>query len=137
MAHNRYAVLVIAPQGPDRSQLINKLALWPDYDPVALSGDSSRVLKLVSNRAPALVSIESTVPSAWPILRLIKYAWPEIFCIVLASNIWQKVYAQEIGCDLAVSAMTLSDPKLHSIIQRKTVAAKRPEKQSNLENSLN
>ena len=76
MAHNRYGVLVIAPQGSDRSQLINKLALWPHYDPVALSGDSSRVLKLVSNPAPALVIIKSTVPSAWSILRLIKNAWP-------------------------------------------------------------
>ncbi len=137
MALNQYTVLVIAPKGSDRSQLINKLALWPHYDPVALSGDSSQVLKLVSNRMPALVIIESTVPSAWPILRLIKTAWPEIVCIVLARNIWQKAYAQEIGCDMAFSAITLSDPHLLSIIQRISVAAKQLEKQSSLENSLN
>jgi len=130
MAHNRKTILVLAPQGSHRSHLLRTLTQRSDYDPVASGSGAGQVLKLIDSRRPSLVIIDSTISSPWPILRLIKTAWPEIPCIFLAKNIWQKIYAQEIGCDIAVSAMRLTDPLLLAIIHERLEADNHLVKQS-------
>lgn len=111
-------IAIIASPGSESDHLLGELNQLPGYAASEISGDSSHVIRSISNQVPNLVIIESSYPAVWPLLRQLNAAWPEIVTIILAKNIWQKIHAQDIGCSVAVSAMPLSDPHLLSIIQR-------------------
>lgn len=101
MKNSGESTLIVARPGRLREALSALLATIPGLGIVGQADDSSSALKMVTERHPTLVLLDSSLPDdeVKAVVRQIKAHWPQIRCIVLAGNAEQQQIAKRAGVD--------------------------------------
>jgi DNA-binding NarL/FixJ family response regulator len=95
------STLIVARPGRLRDALSALLTTIPGLRIVGQADDGPSVLRMVAERHPTLVLLDSTLPDdeVKAVVRQIKAHWPQIRCIVLAGNPEQQQIVRNAGAD--------------------------------------
>ncbi len=98
------STLIVARPGRLRDALNALLTTIPRLEIVGQADDDSSALKMVTQRRPTLILLDSTLPGeeVEVVLAQIKANWPQTRCIVLADNSQQQQVAKIAGADEVV-----------------------------------
>ena len=101
MLKNSASALIVARPGPLRDGLQALMTAIPQIDAVREMDDLSSALRVVFERSPALVLLDSNLASGevWMTVRRARARWPQARCILLADNVQQHQEAEAAGVD--------------------------------------
>jgi DNA-binding NarL/FixJ family response regulator len=95
------ATLIVARPGRLRDALSALLTTIPQLEIVGQADDGFAALKMVAERRPTLILLDSTLPDyeVKATLNQLKAYWPQIRCLVLADTPRQQQVAKSAGAD--------------------------------------
>ena len=101
MIKHSASALIVARPGPLRDGLQALMTAIPQIDAVREMDDVSSALRVVFERSPALVVLDSNLAGSevWMTVRRARARWPQARCIFLADNVQQHQEAEAAGVD--------------------------------------
>lgn len=115
---NETAALIVAKPTRFRDGLRALLRAMPQIEVVVQADNFSAALRIVAERAPAFILLDSSLLSDQvEIIRQTKIHSPRTYCIVLADNVKQQQLAWANGADEVLLA-GFSAPKLFASIEK-------------------